>query len=78
MTEKELINLFADALEIEPSTVQPEEKIADYQGWNSLAWLTIMSLLDERYGIQLAAKDIRSFVKVKDAIEHVMTKTTAA
>ena len=46
MTNHELIQLFAEALEIEASSIDSEKAIAEYAEWNSLAWLTIMSLLD--------------------------------
>ena len=78
MTNQELIQLFAEALEIEASSIDPEKTIAEYLEWNSLAWLTIMSLLDERYGIQLTGKDIRGFVTVNDVIENVTLKTSVA
>ena len=78
MTNQELIQLFAEALEIEASSIDPEKTIAEYPEWNSLAWLTIMSLLDERYGIQLTGKDIRGFVRVDDVIENVTLKTSVA
>jgi acyl carrier protein len=78
MTNQELIQLFAEALEIEASSIDPEKAIAEYREWNSLAWLTIMSLLDERYGIQLTGKEIRGFVKVNDVIENVTLKTSLA
>lgn len=78
MTNLELIELFAEALETESSLIQPEKAIAEYVEWNSLAWLTIMSLLDERYGIELTGKDIRGFVTVKDLIEYVTVKASAA
>jgi acyl carrier protein len=78
MTNQELIELFAEALEIEASSIQPEKPIAEYVEWNSLAWLTIMSLLDERYGIQLTGKEIRGFVTVNDVIENVTAKAPEA
>jgi acyl carrier protein len=78
MMNQELIQLFAEALEIEASSIDPEQTIAEYPEWNSLAWLTIMSLLDERYGIQLTGKDIRGFVRVNDVIENVTLKTSVA
>ena len=78
MTNQELIQLFAEALEIKALSIDPEKAIAEYPEWNSLAWLTIMSLLDERYGIQLTGKDIRGFVRVDDVIENVTLKTSAA
>ena len=78
MMNQELIQLFAEALEIEASSIDPEQAIAEYPEWNSLAWLTIMSLLDERYGIQLTGKDIRGFIRVNDVIENVTLKTSVA
>jgi acyl carrier protein len=74
MTNNELIELFAEAIEIDVSLIQPEKAIAEYAEWNSLAWLTILSLLDERYGIQLTGKEIRNFVTVNDVIEKITTK----
>ena len=78
MTNQELIQLFAEALEVEASSIQPEKPVAEYEEWNSLAWLTIMSLLDERYGVQLTGKEIRGFVTVGDVIENVIAKASAA
>jgi len=37
-----------------------------------------MSLLDERYGIQLTGPEIQSFVTVNDVIEKVTAKAPAA
>ena len=74
MTNQQLIQLFAEALEIEASSINPEERIAEYEEWNSLAWLTIISLIDERYEIQLTGKEIRGFVTVKDVIENLTAK----
>jgi acyl carrier protein len=78
MTNAELVELFAEALEIEASAIQPEKEIAEYKEWNSLAWLTIMALLDERYNIQLSAADFRSFVTVQDVIDNITSKASAA
>jgi acyl carrier protein len=75
MTNTELIELFAEAVEVEPSTIQPEKKISEYEEWNSLAWLTIMSLLDERFAVRLSGPEIRSFVSVQDVIDKVIAKS---
>jgi|GEM_PF-2059419 acyl carrier protein len=74
MTNKELVVIFADALEIEVSAIDPEKAIAEYPDWNSLAWLTIMSLLDERSGLRLTGKEIPTFVYVKDVIDNIKAK----
>jgi acyl carrier protein len=71
MSTQEMIVLFAEAIEVEPSMLKPETVIADVPEWNSLGWLTIMSLLDERCEIQLPAKQIRGFTTVEELIGAV-------
>jgi acyl carrier protein len=78
MTNQDLIQLFAEALEIEASSIDTKKAIAKYAEWDSLAWLTIISLLDEQYGIQLTGAEVRSFVTVNDLIENVTAKASVA
>ena len=72
----ELIALFAEALEVEPSSLTPTSEISDYAEWNSLAWLTIMSMVDENYNVQLSATEIRSFKTVQEIIDNISGKVT--
>ena len=74
MNSYELLGLFAEALETDTHNVSLETVISDVGEWTSLAWLSIMSLLDERYGIQLSAREIRSFKTVRDAVECITAK----
>jgi len=73
-----LIELFAEGLEVEPAALSPETRIADVEEWNSIGWLTIMSLVDERLGVQIESKAIRGFQTVQDVIDYLGTKTTVA
>jgi len=74
MNEKEILELLAESLEIDPQQLSLDREIADYPEWTSLAWLTIMSLADERLSVQLTAKDIRSFQTVGDVIRNLIAK----
>lgn len=78
MNSDELLGLFAEALEADQSTISMDTAIADVPDWSSLVWLSIMSLLDERYGIQLSAREIRSFKSVRDAVECITAKIGTA
>ena len=78
ITNQDLIQLFAEALEIEASSIDTKKAIAKYAEWDSLAWLTIISLLDERYGIRLTGTEVRRLVTVNDLIENVTAKTSVA
>jgi acyl carrier protein len=74
MNSDELVGLFAEALEADKSAISMDTAIADVPDWSSLVWLSIMSLLDERYGIQLSAREIRSFKTVRDVVECITAK----
>ncbi len=78
ITNQDLIQLFAEALEIEASSIDTKKAIAKYAEWDSLAWLTIISLLDERYGIRLTGTEVRRLVTVNDLIENLTAKTSVA
>ena len=74
----EYIELFAESLEIEPAALTPETRIADVEEWNSIGWLTIMSLVDERLSVQIEARAIRGFQTVQDVIGYLDGKVGAA
>ena len=74
MNSDELLGLFAEALESDKTAISVDTQIGDVPEWTSLAWLSIMSLLDERYAIQLSAREIRSFKTVRDAVECIAAK----
>jgi acyl carrier protein len=77
MSTQEIVDLFAESIEVEPSTLMPETIIAEVPEWNSLGWLTIMSLLDERCLIRLSAPQIRGFKTVNDAVCAVSDQLAA-
>jgi acyl carrier protein len=74
MSDQEMLALFAEGLEVDVSTLSRDTVIADVDDWNSLGWLTIMSLLDEQAGIQLSAEEIRSFRTAGEVMDALSTK----
>jgi acyl carrier protein len=78
MNLQALYDLISESLEIDASALRADKVISEYEEWNSLAWLTIMSLLDERYGITLSGAEIRGFKTVQDFLDNVNGKVAAA
>lgn len=76
MNQQGLYELLGESLEIDASAIQGNKEISEYEEWNSLAWLTIMSLLDERHGIRLSGAEIRSFKTVQDFVDNVTGKVS--
>jgi acyl carrier protein len=76
-TDSELLGLIAESIEVDVASLSTETKIAAVEDWNSLGWLTIMALLDERYGVQLGAQQVRSFETARDVIDAIQAKVGA-
>jgi acyl carrier protein len=76
MNPNELLNLIAEALEVEPGTVTADTRIADVDEWNSIGWLTIMSLVDERLNVQINSKDVRGFKTAGEVVDHVLERAS--
>lgn len=45
------IELITEALERDPGSVKAEDAFRNYPEWDSLAHLTLISLIDEEYGL---------------------------
>ena len=78
MSTNELLELFAEGLEVDAGRLTPETRIADVEEWNSIGWLTIMSLVDEKLGVQIESKAIRAFQTVQDVVDYLGAKTANA
>jgi len=53
----EFLEQMADIFEVD--AVQLEDKLEDFDAWDSLTQLTIISLADENYGVTISAKELR-------------------
>ncbi|HLO60110.1 MAG TPA: acyl carrier protein [Bacteroidales bacterium] len=66
-----LITALAEALEIEPSAINPEDTFRDYETYSSLTELSVLAMLDSDFGIELEMKDFNKFKTVEDLIQLV-------
>ena len=76
MNANEMLDLIAEGLEVEPGTITAETKIAEVDEWNSIGWLTIMSLVDERLNVQINSKDVRAFRTAGEVVDHVLERAS--
>lgn len=70
MKEK-LIYALAEALEIEPSQINPEDKFRDYESYSSLTELSVLAMLDSEFGVQIEMKEFNRYMTVEDLIKLV-------
>jgi len=62
---------FATALEnsfdsVEPGTLRPDSQLRDLTGWDSLAVLIVIDLIDENFGKSVSGEEVRACETVAD------------
>lgn len=63
------IKLFAEAIEREDE-IKMEDEFREYDEWSSLAYLSVIAMMDEEYGVQVEEaefKKLRTVQAVYDA-----------
>ena len=69
--ENKFIELLADALEMEPSSINESLKLDLEDNWDSIAILSAIALIDDAYEIQLDGEDLKNCSKVKDLYDLI-------
>lgn len=72
MDKQEFYQRLAEILDVEE--VKPESMLKDFDGWDSLAILSVLALADAKYGVSIKAEEIRSVVTVEDLARLVEAK----
>ncbi|MCQ2309954.1 MAG: phosphopantetheine-binding protein [Bacteroidales bacterium] len=69
---EKLIKKLEEILETENLDVN--KKFQDYEEWDSLAALSVISLLDSDYGLPMKYKDLIAFESIKAFCEDVLCR----
>lgn len=64
--EKEFIAKLKEILEIEDRELNLSDEFRTYDEWDSLAYLSVIALLDEEYEIQMEEADFKKLRTVSD------------
>jgi acyl carrier protein len=65
----------AEILEVD--SVQAGDVLSDFEVWDSLTRLSILAMLDSRYGVNLAAADLKRLHTVGDLLAAVEARRPA-
>lgn len=68
MTKREFLSLFEEILEATPGTLEGNEVLPGMQGWDSLAVVSLIAMVDEQFGVTLNPKEIAKAASVADLI----------
>lgn len=71
---EELKDALCEIFEIDD--VKESDNLRDYEMWDSLAGLSIISLCDAKYGFTLSAATLKTLITVGDLVQHIEANKT--
>ncbi len=72
--EEKLIELVADVLEVDAADINGETRLADFEQFDSITALIILSRLKEELGLDIPLKKASSINKVSDYVKYAAKK----
>jgi acyl carrier protein len=69
--EEKLIACLKDALELDGQSISMSDKFRDLMNWDSLAQLTLITGLDETFGVEIESDDFKKLITVRDLCDEV-------
>ena len=70
---EKFIELFADAIERE-GIIRMEDEFREYDEWSSIAYLSVIAMMDEEYEVQLEEAEFKKLRTVQDVYEACTKK----
>lgn len=66
--------ILEDVLDISIQELKPEETAADYEGWDSLAHITIIACMEKEFSTSFTLSEVKSLENIKGFVELVKSK----
>ena len=73
--EKEFFEQMEDILEVNPGTIKLSDNFRDYDNWDSMANLSVISMLDDSFGVYIEAQDFKELTTIGDLLEEIKKKS---
>ncbi|WP_169087689.1 acyl carrier protein [Paenibacillus sp. PL91] len=71
MELKEKIALLEEMLEMDEGSLTPEDKLEDIDEWDSLAFISLVALIDEKFNRNVTGQVIRGFKTVQNILDEM-------
>lgn len=72
--ETKFLEAFKETLEREDE-INLTDEFRKYPEWDSLAYLSVIAMLDEEYGVQIELEDFRKQITVEALMNEVFTRS---
>ncbi|MFZ5988183.1 MAG: acyl carrier protein [Bacillota bacterium] len=71
MTIKEKLNYLEELLDIEKDTLNEDIELDQLGGWDSMAVISIIAMLDDDFGKFVSPAEVKEFKTVKDILDKM-------
>jgi acyl carrier protein len=69
------LELMSEALERDTGTVKGEDLFREYPEWDSLAHLTVISLIDEEYGMVIPRDEFGKMQTLAEVYQYITSNS---
>lgn len=69
--EQEFLQKFKAVLENPEMSIKMEDRFREYEDWSSLAFLSLIAMIDEEYDVIIEGKEFRELHTVGDILDAV-------
>jgi acyl carrier protein len=73
--DDKFLTLFAELLEMNENMPALNDVFRDYDEWNSLAYLSLIAMIDEEYDVQIEGNEFKNLITVGDIIDAIKIKS---
>ena len=71
MSREEKLEIIADILEVEAAELEEDMVLEDFETWDSVAVLSVIAMMDEKFGKYPHASEIRQYIRVIDLMNNM-------
>ncbi|MBP3302234.1 MAG: acyl carrier protein [Opitutales bacterium] len=71
MDTQKFIENFKDAVEIDDREIALTDKFREYPEWSSLAFLSVIAMIDDEYDVIIEGKDFKILETLQDIVDVI-------
>lgn len=69
MSDQEKLAMLEEIMDIDEGSLTPDDILADYPEWDSIATLSYIAMLDSDFHKMIKGDVVKAFIKVQDAMD---------
>ena len=74
--QEKFIELFKETLEIEDDSVRLDTEFRNIPQWDSLAFLSVIAMIDEEYDVVIEGNDFKKLITIADVLNEIEKRSS--